>query len=77
MGIDRKANTLANGAPQRGHEAPLERLAQLGDALGGVGAVPMLVDAAQRVTVQAAKKTKEVCQRALTRKQTLWGRRRT
>ena len=36
MGIDTKANTRANGAPQRGHRASLERLAQLGDALGGV-----------------------------------------
>ena len=44
------------GEPERSHGAPLEPLAQLGDALGGVGAVPILVDAAQRVTVQAAKK---------------------
>ena len=27
------------GALERGHGAPLERLAQLGDALGGVGAL--------------------------------------
>ena len=43
------------GAPQRGHGAPLEPLAQLGDALGGVGAVPPAVDAAELVVGQAAK----------------------
>ena len=38
-GADTKANTLgAGGALQRGHGALLERLTQLGDALGGVGA---------------------------------------
>ena len=42
------------GAPQRGHGAPLEPLAQLGDALGGVGAVAMTVDAAEMVIIQAA-----------------------
>ena len=39
-GPDIKANTLgAGGALQRGHGAPLEPLAQLGDALSGVGPV--------------------------------------
>ena len=42
------------GAPQRGHGAPLEPLAQLGDALGGVGALATTVDAAELVTAQAA-----------------------
>ena len=37
------------GAPQRGHGAPLEPLAQLGDALGGVGAIAIPVEAAELV----------------------------
>ena len=41
------------GAPERGHGAPLERLAQLGDALSGVGAAPG-IDATERVAGQAA-----------------------
>ena len=48
------------GAPQRGHGAPLEPLAQLGDALGGVGAFVTMVDAAELVNVQAAKGRRSV-----------------
>eukprot|EP00964_Phaeocystis_antarctica_P001039 scaffold591_cov65-Phaeocystis_antarctica.AAC.11 len=39
VGADTEANARGGGALQRGHEAPLEPLAQLGDALGGVGAI--------------------------------------
>ena len=60
VGADTKSITRGGGAPERSHGAPLEPLAQLGDALGGVGAVPKLVDAAQRVTDQAAKKDEGV-----------------
>ena len=58
MGADRKANTLGwrpGGALERGHGAPLEPLAQLGDALRSVGAAALVVDAAELVKVQAAK----------------------
>ena len=59
MGADTKANTRANtrggGALERGHGAPLEPLAQLGDAVGGVGALAVRVDAAQLVIAQTAK----------------------
>ena len=58
------------GALQRGHGAPLEPLAELGDALSGEGALAIL-DAAQRVVSQAVSITKEECQRALTQKRTL------
>ena len=46
---------MGGDAPERGHGASPERLAQLGDALGGVGAVAMNVDAAELVAGQAAK----------------------
>ena len=58
MGADRKANTVwggAGGALERGHGAPLEPLAELGDALGGVGAVTLIIEAAELVVIQAAK----------------------
>ena len=48
------------GALERGHDAPLERLAQLGDALRGVGASAEDVDAAERVVGQAAKERSRV-----------------
>ena len=51
-GADRKANAWGGGALERGHGASLERLAELGDALGGVGAASIL-DAAQPVVGQA------------------------
>ena len=54
MGDDTKANALGRGALERGHGAPLERLAQLGDALGRVGTVTEQVEAAETVTGQAA-----------------------
>ena len=48
------------GAPQRGHGAPPEPLAELGDALGGVGAVATKIDAAELVEAQAAKERRRV-----------------
>ena len=47
-------------ALERGHGAPLERLAELGDALGGVGAVTQRIDAAELVVAQAAKGRRSV-----------------
>ena len=44
-----------SGALERGHGASLKCLAQLGDALGGVGAVAHEIDAAERILAQAAK----------------------
>jgi len=52
---DTEANTRAQSAPQQGHKAPLEPLTQLGDALGGVGALAIVTNAAELVTVQAVK----------------------
>ena len=43
------------GALERGHGAPLEPLAELGDAVGGVGAIAKPVEAAELVRRQAAK----------------------
>ena len=54
-GVDRKANTRGGGALERGHGAPLEPLAQLGDAVGGVVAFAIPVEAAELVRRQAAK----------------------
>ena len=62
------------GALERCHGAPFERLAQRGDALGGVGATTQVVKAAELVARQTAHSGE--CQWALTEKQTL-GRRRT
>ena len=56
---------MGGGALKRGHGAPFERLAQLGDALGGVGAIAITIDAAELVVVQTAM-GKEACQWALT-----------
>ena len=59
MGVDRKASTRGGGALERGHGAPLERLAELGDALGSVG--PMAEGhAAESVVGQAAKERRRV-----------------
>ena len=60
MGADRKANTLGRrGALERGHGAPVEPLAQLGDALGSVCTVNCAKwargDAAELVSFQAAR----------------------
>ena len=48
------------GALQRGHSAPLEALAQLGDTLGGVGAVSIFIEAAELVATQATKGRRSV-----------------
>ena len=56
MGADTKANaTVGGGALERGHGAPLEPLAQLGDALRGIGAAADVVDAAELVRLQTVK----------------------
>ena len=47
-------------ALERGHGAPLERTAQLGDALGGVGAAAAKINAAELVSAQAAKGRRSV-----------------
>ena len=55
-GGDTKANALGRQrALERCHGAPLERLAQLGDALGGVIAAAVNIEAAELVVGQAAK----------------------
>ena len=54
-GVDRKASTRGGGVPERGHGASLDPLAQLVDALCGVGALSTTVEAAELVIVQAAK----------------------
>ena len=54
-GVETKANTtVGGGGLKRGHGASLEPLAQLGDALRGVGAVARTVDAAEQVVGQTA-----------------------
>ena len=57
MGADTKANARG-GALQRGHGAPLEALAQLGDELCSVdtrsAAIIDLKEAAERIISQAA-----------------------
>ena len=61
-------------ALERGHGAPLERTAQLGDALSGVGAVAITIDAAELVEGQAATgRRRSECQWALTQKRTPLG----
>ena len=47
------------GALKRGHGTPLEPLAELDDALGGVGAVNT-IEAAELVVDQAAKERRSV-----------------
>ena len=72
-GADTKANTLwGGGAPERGHGAPLERLAQLGDALSGVSALTLIIEAAELVVIQAAKGKRGVSMGA-DRKANTWG----
>ena len=55
--------TLGVATTERGHGAPLEPLAQLGEAQGGVGplgiAILIVVEAAELVAVQAAKEGEE------------------
>ena len=63
MGADTKRTPPGGDAPERGHGAPLEPLAQLGDAQGRVGALDIACimifiifpDAAEPVAIQAAK----------------------
>ena len=80
QGVDTKSNTRGGGAPERGHGAPLEPLAQLGYAQGGVGtldiAIIILVEAAELVAIQAAKGRRGVSMGADTKANAL-GRRRT
>ena len=64
--LTRKQTLLGGGALERSHGAPFERLAQLGDALGGVGPLAIIVEAAELVVAQAEKVAQ--CQRALTGK---------
>ena len=52
--LTRKRTLLGGGALERGHGAFLEPLAQLGDALGGVGAFTFPIEAAELVVGQAA-----------------------
>ena len=52
--LTEKQTLVGGGALQRGHGAPLEPLAQLGDALGGVGAVAAPVEATKLVLGQTA-----------------------
>ena len=54
-GADAKASTRGGGARQRDDGAPLETLAQLGDALHGVGAAVVTVNTAELVVVQTAR----------------------
>ena len=58
--LTQKQTLWGGGALERGHGAALERLAQLGDALGGVGAVTQRIDAAEHVKGQAAKGRRSV-----------------
>ena len=48
-------HSWGGGALERGHGAPLERLAQHGDALCCVAASTLVVDTAEIVVPQAAK----------------------
>ena len=59
-GADTKANTPGGGALERGHCAALEALAQLSDALSGVSAFAVEVDAAEMVFGQAATRRRGV-----------------
>jgi hypothetical protein len=52
--LTRKRTLLGGGALERGHGAPFECLAQLGDALGGVGAVAINFEATKLVAGQTA-----------------------
>ena len=55
-GTDTNNRTLGGGgALERGHRASLERLAELGDALSGVLAVTISVEATELVGGQAVK----------------------
>ena len=60
MGADTKANTRGSSALERDHGATLEPLAELGDALGGVGAEAVPVEATELVAGQTAKGKRSV-----------------
>ena len=60
MGVDTQKRTLRGGALERGHGAALEALAQLVDALGGVGAAAAIIKAAELDAGQAAKGRRSV-----------------
>ena len=53
--LTRRRTLMGGGAREMGHGASLEPLAQLGDALRGVGAVAITIDAAELVAGQTAK----------------------
>ena len=53
--LTERQTLVGGGALERGHGAPLEPLAQLGDAIGGVGALTIPIEAAELVSGQAAK----------------------
>ena len=55
-GLARERALRCGGAPERGDRAALKPLAQLGDALGGVGAAAIAAEAAELVAAQAASK---------------------
>ena len=55
-GPTRERVLRCGGALERGDGAALQPLAQLGDALGGVGAVAIVVEAAEPAEGQAASK---------------------
>ena len=52
--LTQKQTLWGGGALQRGHGAPLEPLAKLRDALGGVGAMAIAIEAAELVVGQTA-----------------------
>ena len=52
--LTQKQTLWGGGALERGHGAPLEPLAQLRDALGGVGAIAERVEAAELIVGQTA-----------------------
>ena len=59
--LTQKRTLGGGGALERGHGASLEPLAQLSDALGGVGASAVkLIEAAELVVGQAAKQRRSV-----------------
>ena len=58
--LTQKQTLWGGGALQRGDRAPLEPLAQLGDALRGVGAAALPIKAAELVVAQAAKGRRSV-----------------
>ena len=58
--LTQKQTLWGGGALERGHGAALERLAQLGDTLGGVGAESIFVEATELVVGQAAQGRRSV-----------------